>query len=47
MAVGKIMERDETLKKDMGKSFDAVRRESLLPLLEYLREVKTTLGGKK
>lgn len=47
IAVGKIMEQDETLKKDMGKDFDGVRRENLLPLLEYLEEVKIPLGGKK
>jgi len=47
MAVGKIMERDEALKKDMGKDFDGVQRESLSPLLEYLSEVKTHLGMKK
>ncbi len=41
------MEQDETLKKDMGKDFDGVHRENLLPLLEYLEEVKTTLAGKK
>ena len=46
IAIGKIMEQDETLKKDMGKDFDGVRRENLSPLLEYLEEVKTTLGGK-
>jgi menaquinone-dependent protoporphyrinogen IX oxidase len=47
IAVGKIMEQDETLKKDMGKDFDGVRRENLTPLLEYLEEVKTTLSSKK
>jgi menaquinone-dependent protoporphyrinogen IX oxidase len=46
-AVGKIMEQDETLKKDMGKDFDGVRRENLTPLLEYLEEVKTAIGGNK
>jgi len=44
MAIGKTMEQDETLKKDMGKDFDGVRRENLLPLLKYLKEVK---GGLK
>ncbi|MBA4391869.1 MAG: hypothetical protein C0399_13170, partial [Syntrophus sp. (in: bacteria)] len=43
--IGKVMEQDETLKKDMGKDFDGVHRENLLPLLEYLKEVKTTLAG--
>lgn len=47
IAVGKIMEPDESLKKDMGKDFDGVRRENLTPLLEHLEEVKTTLRGKK
>ena len=45
--VGKIMEQDEILKKDMGKDFDGVQRENLLPLLEYLEDVKTTLTTKK
>jgi menaquinone-dependent protoporphyrinogen IX oxidase len=40
IAIGKIVERDETLKKDMGKDFDGVRRENLLPLLEYVEDVK-------
>ena len=40
IAVGKIVEQDETLKKDMGKDFDGVRRENLSPLLEYLEDVK-------
>lgn len=44
MAIGKTMEQDETLKKDMGKDFDGVRQENLLPLLKYLKEVK---GGLK
>ena len=45
--IGKIMEQDETLKKDMGKDFDGVQRENLLPLLEYLEDVKTILISKK
>ena len=40
ITIGKIMEQDETLKKDMGKDFDGVQRENLLPLLEYLEDVK-------
>ena len=40
ITIGKIMEQDETLKKDMGKDFDSVQRENLLPLLEYLEDVK-------
>ena len=40
MAIGKMLERDEALKKDMGKDFDGVRRENLLPLLEYINEIK-------
>ena len=47
IAIGKIMEQDETLKKDMGKDFDGVQRDNLLPLFEYLKEVKTTLSSKK
>jgi menaquinone-dependent protoporphyrinogen IX oxidase len=46
ITIGKIMEQDETLKKDMGKDFDGVQRENLLPLLEYLEDVKTTLISK-
>jgi menaquinone-dependent protoporphyrinogen IX oxidase len=45
--IGKIMEQDETLKKDMGKDFNGVQRENLLPLLEYLEGVKTMLISKK
>ena len=47
ISIGKIMEKDETLKKDMGKDFDGVHRENLLPLLEYLEDVKTILTSKK
>ena len=47
MVIGKIMERDETLKKDMGKDFDGVKRENLLPLFGYLEEVKASLGQKE
>ena len=47
MALGKIMEQDETLNKDMGKDFDGVQRENLLPLLEYLDDVKTIFTIKK
>lgn len=46
IAIGKIMEQDETLKKDMGKDFDGVQQENLLPLLEYLKEVRTGLTSK-
>ena len=47
MAVGKIMEQDEELKKDMGKDFDGVRRENLLPLFQYLEDLQTTCKGRK
>lgn len=40
ISLGKIMEQDECLKKDMGKDFDGVQRDNLLPLLEYLEDVK-------
>ena len=40
ISLGKIMEQDESLKKDMGKDFDGVQRDNLLPLLEYLEDVK-------
>jgi len=43
MAIGKMLERDEALKKDMGKDFDGVKRENLLPIVEYLKEIKTLL----
>lgn len=46
ITLGKIMEQDETLKKDMGKDFDGVHRENLSPLLEYLEDVKTTITSK-
>jgi menaquinone-dependent protoporphyrinogen oxidase len=38
IAVGKMIEQDESLRKDMGKDFDGVQRENLLPLFEYLKE---------
>jgi Flavodoxin len=47
ITIGKIMEQDETLKKDMGKDFNGVQRENLLPLLEYLEDVKMILTSKK
>jgi len=47
MTIGKIMEQDETLKKDMGKDYDGVQRENLLPLFEYLENVKAILTSKK
>jgi len=47
ISIGKIMEQDETLKKDMGKDFDGVQRGNLLPLLEYLEDVKTIFTSKK
>lgn len=40
MAIGKMLEQDEALKKDMGKDFDDVKRDNLLPLLEYLKKIK-------
>ena len=40
ISIGKVMEQDESLKKDMGKDFDGVQRDNLLPLLEYLEDVK-------
>jgi menaquinone-dependent protoporphyrinogen IX oxidase len=43
MAIGKMMEQDETLKKNMGKDFDGVQRKNLLPLSEYVKQVRTTL----
>jgi len=47
ITIGKIMEPDETLKKDMGKDFNGVQRENLLPLLEYLEDVKMILTSEK
>jgi menaquinone-dependent protoporphyrinogen IX oxidase len=47
ITIGKIMEQDETLKKDMGKDVNGVQRENLLPLLEYLEDVKMILTSKK
>ena len=40
ISIGKVMEQDESLKKDMGKDFDGVQRDNLLPLLEYLEDAK-------
>jgi hypothetical protein len=42
-AIGKMMEQDETLKRDMGKDFDGIRRENLSPLLGYLGNAKANL----
>lgn len=39
IAIGKMVERDESLKKDMGRDFDGVRRENLLPLLESISKI--------
>ena len=47
ITIGKIMEQDETLKKDVGKDFNGVQRENLLPLLEYLEDVKMILTSEK
>ncbi len=47
ISIGKIMEQDETLEKDMGKDFDGIQRENILPLLEYLDDVKAMLTTKK
>lgn len=47
IAIGKIMEQDETLRKDMGVNFDGVQRENLKPLLEYLEDLKTMIRSKK
>jgi menaquinone-dependent protoporphyrinogen IX oxidase len=44
IAIGRIMEQDETLKKEMGKDFDGVQRDNLLPLLKYLEDVKLRIG---
>jgi menaquinone-dependent protoporphyrinogen IX oxidase len=43
MAIGKMLEQDEALKKDMGKDFDGVKRENLLPMVEYVNEIKAFL----
>jgi menaquinone-dependent protoporphyrinogen IX oxidase len=43
MAIGKMLERDNALKKDMGKDFDGVKRENLLPIFEYINEIKAFL----
>lgn len=40
IVIGKIAEPDETLKKDMGKDFDAVRRENLSPFFEFVEDVR-------
>ena len=47
VAIGKMMEEDETLKGDMGKDIDGVRREHLLPLFEYVKEMKTAVTSKR
>lgn len=45
ISVGKIMETDESLKKEMGKDFDSVHQKNLTPLLEYIRDTRTHLTG--
>ena len=37
VAVGRMMERDESLKKFMAEDFDEVKSESLVPMLEYIK----------
>jgi len=37
VAVGRMMEKDETLKKFMSEDFDDVKRENILPILEYIK----------
>ena len=37
VAVGRMMERDESLKKFMAEDFDEVKSESLIPMLEYIK----------
>ena len=39
VAVGHMMERDESLKKLMAEDFDEVKLESLVPVLEYIKTV--------
>jgi hypothetical protein len=38
-----MLERDEALKEEMGKDVDGIKRENLLPLVEYLKEIKHSL----
>ncbi|MHB8771806.1 MAG: flavodoxin domain-containing protein [Syntrophales bacterium] len=47
IALGKVVEQDEALKKGMGKDYDGVQRENLLPLLAHLERVRAALTGKK
>jgi len=42
VAIGQIMEKDESIAKRMRDDYDEVKQENLLPLLEY---VKTQLAG--
>lgn len=37
VAVGRMMERDKSLKKLMSEDFDEVKSESLVPVLEYIK----------
>ena len=37
VAVGRIMERDESLKSLMAEDYDEVKQENLIPLLEYMK----------
>ncbi len=37
VAVGRMMEKDETLKRFMTEDFDEVKQENIYPILEYIR----------
>jgi len=41
VAVGRMMEKDETLKRFMSEDFDDVKRENILPMLEYIKALLT------
>ena len=43
VAVGRMMEKDETLKRFMTEDFDEVKQENIYPILEY---IKAQLPGK-
>ena len=42
VAVGRMMEKDETLKKFMTEDFDEVKQENIYPILEYIKAQLTS-----
>jgi hypothetical protein len=41
VAVGRMMEKDETLKRFMTEDFDEVKQENIFPIMEYIKALLT------